>query len=103
MIRKRLKAAKGARRRKKEGGGGGDDGDVEQKQCPKCQKYKKAGPSLSNHMKRCGVGPEKVKCDHCEMEFKRKEDMQAHALIHMGQVTCPIHNILFRYVGFTKF
>ena len=24
------------------------------------------------------------------------EDMQAHSLIHYGQVTCPIHNILFK-------
>ena len=94
MIKKRLKAGKDNRRKKKED----TEGEDEQKQCPKCLKFRKAGPSIINHMKRCGIGPEKVKCDHCDMDFKRKEDMQAHALIHMGQVTCPIHNILFRYV-----
>lgn len=64
--------------------------------CPKCKKLLKEGNSYKNHVKRCGSGPTKVKCEHCEQEFKRHEDMQAHALIHLGQVSCPIHNILFK-------
>ena len=36
-----------------------------------------------------------VPCTKCDMEFKRVEDMKAHSLIHYGEITCPIHNILF--------
>ncbi len=63
--------------------------------CPKCGKEKRSGQSFRMHERRCGSGPARVKCGDCEMDFKRLEDMQAHALIHIGQVTCPIHNILF--------
>ena len=64
--------------------------------CPKCGKLKREGPTLKAHIKKCGLGPARVTCTQCDMEFKRKEDMQAHALIHYGQITCPIHNILFK-------
>ena len=64
--------------------------------CPKCGKLRKEGSSIKSHIKKCGMGPAKVACKHCDMEFKRMEDMQAHSLIHYGQVTCPIHNILFK-------
>ena len=66
--------------------------------CPKCDKMK-SERFLSRHMTVCNgrkKSKEKVECDNCEMVFKRKEDMQAHALIHFGQVTCPIHNIFFQ-------
>ena len=64
--------------------------------CQKCGKLKREGPTLKAHFKKCGSGPARVNCNQCELEFKRKEDMQAHALIHYGQITCPIHNILFK-------
>lgn len=64
--------------------------------CPKCGKLKREGPSLKSHLKKCGTGPARVTCTQCDMEFKRKEDMQAHVIIHYGQITCPIHNILFK-------
>ena len=64
--------------------------------CPKCGKLRKEGSSIKSHVKKCGLGPAKVTCNNCDMEFKRREDMQAHSLIHYGQVTCPIHNILFK-------
>ncbi|CAB4062493.1 KRAB [Lepeophtheirus salmonis] len=63
--------------------------------CPHCGKLKK-GVSLKTHMKRCGLTSVKIKCTDCSMDFKHVEDMQAHSLIHYGQVTCPIHNILFK-------
>ncbi len=61
-----------------------------------CGKLKKDGATIKVHMKKCGKGPPRVPCPECDMEFKRREDMQAHALIHYGQVVCPIHNILFK-------
>ncbi len=69
--------------------------------CSQCGREKRAGTALRSHERRCGGGgsllPQpRVKCPDCPMEFKRKEDMQAHALVHYGQVTCPIHNILFK-------
>lgn len=67
------------------------------KRCSKCDKGFKSAQILRRHEKKCGLNNlNKVKCTDCSMEFKRKEDMQAHALIHYGQVTCPIHNILFK-------
>ena len=51
---------------------------------------------MKAHMKKCGTGPAKVRCTHCDMEFKRIEDMRAHALIHEKRIICPIHNILFQ-------
>jgi len=64
--------------------------------CPKCGKMRKEGSSIKLHVKKCGTGPLRVKCSHCDMEFKREEDMQAHSLVHFGQVTCPVHNVLFK-------
>ena len=87
LAKKRQRASRAAKSKQAQGG---------YRQCEKCNKFCKEGSSFINHSKRCGQGPAKVKCDHCEMEFKRREDMQAHALIHMGMVTCPIHNILFK-------
>ncbi len=67
--------------------------------CTKWSVEKKVGSSFRSHQRRCGRRDRnsRVKCDHCEMEFKRREDMQAHALIHYGYVICPIHNILFQH------
>ena len=64
--------------------------------CSTCGKMRKEGASMKNHAKKCGMGPTKISCTECDMDFKHTEDMQAHALIHYGQVTCPIHNILFK-------
>ena len=51
---------------------------------------------MKAHIKKCGTGPLRVRCEHCDMEFKRVEDMRAHALIHEKRIICPIHNILFQ-------
>ena len=64
--------------------------------CDKCGKLKKEGAPMKAHLKKCGTGPARVRCNHCDMEFKRVEDMQAHALIHEKRIICPIHNILFQ-------
>ena len=63
--------------------------------CPKCGKLKREGPSMKAHVKKCGLVPPNVSCIKCNMEFKRKEDMAAHAVIHYGEIKCTIHNILF--------
>lgn len=31
---------------------------------------------MKTHIKKCGNGPNRVKCEECDMEFKRREDMQ---------------------------
>jgi uncharacterized protein (DUF2225 family) len=38
------------------------------------------------HLKKCGIVADKISCPECSMDFKRREDMEAHALIHTGQV-----------------
>jgi hypothetical protein len=72
-----------------------------QKLCGSCGKRFKTSTGRKKHARRCGrsdagAARSKVKCVECSAEFKREEDMQAHALIHYGQVTCPIHQILFK-------
>ena len=64
--------------------------------CSKCGKMLKTGTSLRSHLKRCDLVAKKVPCPDCKMEFKRDEDMEAHRVVHFGQITCPEHNILFK-------
>lgn len=63
-----------------------------QKQTKKSKIKSRSLTSRSSKRGNCA----RVKCTECPMEFKRSEDMQAHALIHYGHVTCPIHNIFFK-------
>jgi hypothetical protein len=99
LAKKRSKAVKRQTKIRVVGGVASSSSEEGYALCPKCNKYRKEGSSMINHVKRCGHGPPRVNCDHCDMDFKRREDMQAHALIHMGRVSCPIHNILFKSVN----
>jgi len=64
--------------------------------CTRCGKMLKNGPSLRGHLKKCDApSRKKVGCPSCSLEFKREEDMEAHRVIHYGQISCPKHNVLF--------
>ena len=45
------------------------------------------------HLKKCDGSIKRIPCSKCDLDFKRQEDMEAHALIHYGQVLPKTHRV----------
>ena len=51
-----------------------------------CGTLRRDGVSMRVHLKKCESAMKRIPCLKCDLDFKRQEDMEAHALIHFGQV-----------------